>query len=323
MSSRLLPESITTPEAAAAIILKGRELNIGPMEALSGINVIRGKPSVSPQLMLALARRTKELEDFTIVDDGETCTVTVKRKGQTPVVTTFSMKDASKMGLASRDNWIKQPGVMRQWRAVAANLRVTFPDAVSGLYTYEEMGANVNEEGELEIRHENVVEGVVTEVSSLDSPHTQDTVNPEPEISMAPVTNSEIESEAFGVMRVIQGQINDYNQSPTERQLAGMRGLLANWLGVLAIKPAASTASTKDNEEQLRHMFLRTVFGVESTKDLSPRQVGGLLKWLALDHKKDGNKTVYTATETTDACAVAIETILRYFTELAAVGKGR
>ena len=38
---------------------------------------------------------------------------------------------------------------MRQWRAMAATLRVTFPDAIAGLYTYEEMGGVVNDDGEL------------------------------------------------------------------------------------------------------------------------------------------------------------------------------
>ncbi len=33
---------------------------------------------------------------------------------------------------------------MFMWRALAANLRVTFPDVVLGLYTPEELGANVS-----------------------------------------------------------------------------------------------------------------------------------------------------------------------------------
>jgi hypothetical protein len=58
VKSGLLPQSIKTPEAAVVIILKGRELGIPPMEALNSISVIQGKPTVSPQLMLALIYRS-------------------------------------------------------------------------------------------------------------------------------------------------------------------------------------------------------------------------------------------------------------------------
>ena len=43
------------------------------------------------------------------------------------------------MGLIGKDNWKKQFGIMCQWRALAANLRITFPDAIAGLYTQDEM----------------------------------------------------------------------------------------------------------------------------------------------------------------------------------------
>lgn len=149
VKSGMLPQSIRTKEAAAVIILKGREIGMPMLESFSLINVIQGKPTIAPQGMIALARRTRELEDMTITDDGETCTVTVKRKGQSPFVTKFSAKDAAAMQLAGKDNWQKQPKVMRQWRAVAANFRITFPDVIGGMYTPEELGAIVDEEGEV------------------------------------------------------------------------------------------------------------------------------------------------------------------------------
>ena len=41
-----LPKAIDTPQKAAAILLKGRELGIAPMAALSGIAIINQKPTV-------------------------------------------------------------------------------------------------------------------------------------------------------------------------------------------------------------------------------------------------------------------------------------
>lgn len=139
VKSGFLPTAVNTPEKALAIMQKGKELGIPPMEALSSINVIQGKPSVSPQLMLALARRTGELIDIKMEATDKGATVTITRKGQSPFTTTFGVKEATDMGLIGKDNYKKQPAVMFQWRALAQNLRVTFPDAIGGLYLVEEM----------------------------------------------------------------------------------------------------------------------------------------------------------------------------------------
>jgi len=143
VKSGFLPMSIKTPEQAIAIALTGKELGIGMMEAFRSINVIQGKPTIPPQLMLALANRTKELENITIDSNDDRCIVTVKRKGREPHAETFGVKEATDMGLMGRDNYKKQRGIMFKWRALAANLRVTFPDAMIGFYTPEEMGAEV------------------------------------------------------------------------------------------------------------------------------------------------------------------------------------
>lgn len=142
VKSGFLPVAVNTPEKAIAIIMKGKELGIGAMEALSSINVIQGKPSVSPQLMLALARRTGELEDMKMEATDKGATVTITRKGQSPYTTKFGIAEATALGLLSKDNYKKQPATMFQWRALAGNLRVTFPDAISGLYTVDEMEGN-------------------------------------------------------------------------------------------------------------------------------------------------------------------------------------
>ena len=154
-----LPPSIKTPEQVIAIALTGRELGIGTMESIRGINVIQGKPSVSPQLMLALSRRTGQLERFALHAPGRPGTPPdatgaechIKRRGEPENVTVFGPNEARALGLMDKDNYKKQAAVMFGWRAVAANLRMTFPDAISGLYTPDEMGADVtvSESGEM------------------------------------------------------------------------------------------------------------------------------------------------------------------------------
>lgn len=149
VKSRFLPKDVDTPEKAIAIMLKGQELGIGPMEAFSGINVIQGKPTVSPALMLALINRSGQLQNISIDDNGTTCTVIMTRLGRKPHREDFSMQDAHTMGLGDRDNWKKQPKTMRKWRAISACARVVFPDVIEGMYLPEEMGAEVNDDGEI------------------------------------------------------------------------------------------------------------------------------------------------------------------------------
>jgi hypothetical protein len=181
VKSGMLPDSIRSPEAAVAIMIKGQELGIDVMEAFSGINVIKGKPTVSPQLMMALAERSGALENHELSDDGETATCTVKRRSRAPYTATFSMKDAADMGLAGKDNWKKQPKVMRGWRAVSAAFRMTFPDVLAGIYIPDEMGAQVDDEGTIAIDAE-----VITTPST--NGHTSTATEP----AMPPVEPEEI-----------------------------------------------------------------------------------------------------------------------------------
>lgn len=149
VSTGFLPAAIKTPEQAIAIILTGRELGIGTMAALNTINVIQGKPTVSPQLMLALIERSGQLEDIQITAENDGIRCTMKRKGRSPHTEFFGDAEAAAMQLAGKDNYKKQKQTMYRWRAVSACARTIFADVILGLYTPDEMGADVNEDGEV------------------------------------------------------------------------------------------------------------------------------------------------------------------------------
>jgi hypothetical protein len=185
VKSKFLPKAIETPEQVMAIILTGRELGIGDMAALRGIDIIQGTPTIKPQAMLALIYKTRELEDIAISDNGQACTVMMKRRGRRPQTATFSMKDAQAMRatemvngekksipLSEKYNWKQQPAIMRQWRAIAACARKAFPDVILGLYTPDEMGGGDDEP----------VEGEVIEEAQtpVEQPAEVKTAEPEP-----------------------------------------------------------------------------------------------------------------------------------------------
>lgn len=149
-----LPTSIKTPEQAVAVMLKGQELAIPPMYALSNIAVINGKPTVGAELMLSLIYRDHgdDAITFTAATDA-IATVSYKRRGwSTRQSFSFSMDDAKTAGLATGATWTKYPAALLRARCVSAVARMAFPDSIGGMYTPEEMGSTADAEtGEITV----------------------------------------------------------------------------------------------------------------------------------------------------------------------------
>lgn len=312
VKSGLLPKSVNSPQSAVAIILMGRELGIGTMTSLTMIQVISGKPTVPPQLMLALARRTKELEDIKIEDDGNKCTVTIKRKGQSAISTSFSMENAKAMGLAGKDNWTKQPQTMRQWRALAANLRLTFTDAIANLYTPEEMGATVDPDTGKAIE--------VIEPDKWTNPPEEPRDIPglgamqkSGEVVELPTTPAE--REARGVIELFKLEAENYDKRVSDEQLKKMRWLAHKWLLAMAVHPAEVTDTNRGVAGEMVSNFLQEVFGVSDIENLDAKPIGAILKLLSLKSEKQDGKNVYTASGETELMAKYMDYILDWHTE--------
>lgn len=143
LASKMLPTTLTQPAQVITIMLKSYELGVPPLEGLNGIAVIQGKPTVSPQLMLALIERSGAGSISILERTASVSVVEAHRRGRKPVQFTFTFADATALGLHTKDNYKKQPAVMLQWRNVAAAARAVFPDVISGLYLPEEMGVEV------------------------------------------------------------------------------------------------------------------------------------------------------------------------------------
>lgn len=150
IKSGMLPQGVKSPEAAVAIILKGRELGVPPMQALSHIHVISGKPTLSAELMLAMVMKAGH-EVWIVETNGERCAIAGKRRGSDREQSlTFSMEDAKRAGVLNNPTWKKYPDAMLRARAISAFCRMFAPDVLMGAsYTPEELGAEVDGEGEV------------------------------------------------------------------------------------------------------------------------------------------------------------------------------
>lgn len=144
--SKMVPVSIQgKPEDIFAILVMGAEIGIKPMQALNSINVIQGKPTISPQLMMAMIRGKLPGCVIDIKSNEEAQTVTCRTARSKDELANglyyeavWDMDRAKRMGLSSKDNYIKQAKTMLTWRSVAESCRITFPDIIMGLYCPEE-----------------------------------------------------------------------------------------------------------------------------------------------------------------------------------------
>jgi len=135
------------PENVAVAIAMGLELGVSPMQAIQGIAVINGRPSVWGDLMMALCRAHPACE---WIDERMECgadgwpvsaVCRAKRRGSEVQERRFSMDDARRAGLANKDGpWKQYTARMLQMRARAFCLRDVFADALRGLDSAEEQG---------------------------------------------------------------------------------------------------------------------------------------------------------------------------------------
>jgi hypothetical protein len=156
VQSGLLPKGIDKPAAALAIIQKGRELGIPPMYALSNIGIINGKPVVGAEVMLAMVYRDHGDQAIQFEEtSAERCSVVYKRKSWAQYRTfEWTVEDAKKAGLTGKGGpWSQYPAAMLRARCISAVARLAFPDSLGGMYTPEELGAEVTvtDDGAIEV----------------------------------------------------------------------------------------------------------------------------------------------------------------------------
>ena len=131
--SSLLPQELRgKPSDVLVAILYGQELGLAPMQAIQSIYVVKGRPTISAQLWVSLARRAghkvKVLEE-----QPDFCKVRVTR-GDTGEVeeATYTLDMAKTAGLMSNANWKNHPHAMLYARAVSTACRRACPEIALG-----------------------------------------------------------------------------------------------------------------------------------------------------------------------------------------------
>lgn len=142
VKSRLLPDSVQSPEAAFAIIATGRELGLTAMQSLRSIHVVKGKTILSADLVAALVKSRRDVcAYFQLVESTtERATYKTQRVGEPePTTLSFSMDDAKRAQVTGNPNWQKYPAAMLRARCITALARAVYPDLAMGVYDPDEI----------------------------------------------------------------------------------------------------------------------------------------------------------------------------------------
>jgi hypothetical protein len=223
-STSFVPKSLRgKPAETAACILAGREIGIGPMESLQKIHVVDGRPTMSAELMRSLVLRAgHEIRFATLTDDT---VVAEGRRAGTDTWTSvkWTIKDATRIGLASKQVWKQYPRQMLSARATSELCRLLFPDALGGIsFTPEEIDDDqpASKPAAVTIVRESKPAAVAAAQPDPEPTPLDVEPEPEPEPEVVDVETGEI----------VDAEVVEEQETPTitEAQMRKMRVLLGN-----------------------------------------------------------------------------------------------
>jgi hypothetical protein len=155
--SGMFPD-VTDGAKALVKILAGKEIGVTPFQSMTNIHVIQGKATMGANLMAAKVKGSGKY-DYRVMDlTSDTCSILFKQRDSLAEggwadlgKFTYSLEDAKRAGLVKTgSSWEKYPSNMLFARAISSGVRIYCPDVFNGnlVYVPEELGAQVNEDGE-------------------------------------------------------------------------------------------------------------------------------------------------------------------------------
>jgi hypothetical protein len=140
-------------EAQAVVkVLAGREMGFGPIASMTGVHIVQGKPTIGANLLGAAIKGSGRYNYRVVELTNDRAEIAFYEGSEEIGRSEFTMDDAKVAGLANKGgSWKMYPRNMLFSRAMSNGARWYCPDVFSGVtpYTPEEMGAEVDEEGDV------------------------------------------------------------------------------------------------------------------------------------------------------------------------------
>lgn len=207
-----------TKDAAQAIVkvMAGQELGFAPIASMTGVYIVKGKVSLSANLMAAAIKRSGRYTFKVLQLDAKECSIEFYEilggKRESIGISSFTMAEAAQAGLAGSATWKNFPRNMLYARAMSNGAKWYCPDVFGGpIYTPDELGA--------------AVDGETGEMVDLE-PEKPATVNSATSVPLLPQADVKfISDEQVEALGVIRDGLADYDYRQ-ERYLEGVKKVL-------------------------------------------------------------------------------------------------
>lgn len=215
-------------DASQAIvkILAGREMGFGPIASMTGVYIVKGKPSLGANLIAAAIKRSGRYDYRVKTMTDQECTIEfferIDGKRELIGVSTFTRADATKAGTQNLD---KFPRNMLFARAMSNGAKWFCPDVFGGpIYTPEELGAEVDAEGEVISDGPKWEPVTVAQNEVPASPEATTEPKPEPEHKAEAPRKFRIASVKFNGMSALEwhNRCDDFAKQHTNWQSKGI-----------------------------------------------------------------------------------------------------
>jgi hypothetical protein len=240
---------------AVVKILAGQELGFGPFASMTGVNIIQNKPVLAANFMAAAIKRGGKYNYRILRLDDTGCELEFYEDGKPVGKSLFDAEDAKKASLLDKDNWKKYPRNMFFARALSNGQKWYCPDIFNGatVYTPDELGATVNEEG-------NVIDAPAATIEENVA-----TLYADPKPATRPYAPEVLKSHMVEMAEKLKGQ-----------------DAIANDRSILA---AALDKVFADKTQ--RYEFCKWLTGEASTKKIPSNFVFAMLKWMKVQRFED------------------------------------
>jgi len=131
-------------------IMAGAAWGIDPFTAMVGIHIIQNKPTVSAGLMAAAIKGHPKYDYRVRERSDKACKIEFFEGTESLGTNVYTLDMAQRAGLLSNPTWKKYPEAMLFARCISSGMRTFCPDVFQAtVYTPEELGANVDGDGEI------------------------------------------------------------------------------------------------------------------------------------------------------------------------------
>ena len=139
-------------DAAQAIVkvMAGAELGFPPIASMTGVYIVKGKVSLSANLIAAAIKRSGRYTYRVRKHDESGCEIEFFENNESIGLSSFTREDAQRAQLLGKETWRSFFRNMAFARALSNGAKWHCPDIFGGpVYTPEELGADVDGEGDV------------------------------------------------------------------------------------------------------------------------------------------------------------------------------